>query len=66
MLKIEQLQQEIEALPEEDFRRLRKWFAEKDWKQWDEQLESDVAAGKLDFLLDEASGAKAAETLQAL
>ena len=59
MLKIEQLQLEIEALSEEDFCRLRRWFAEKDWDQWDEQLESDVAAGKLDFLLDEASDAKA-------
>jgi wyosine [tRNA(Phe)-imidazoG37] synthetase (radical SAM superfamily) len=59
MLKIEQLQLEIEALSEEDFRRLRRWFAEKDWEQWDEQLESDVAAGKLDFLLAEVSEAKA-------
>ena len=54
-MKAEQLQREIEALPEKDFLRLRRWFAEKDWERWDRQLESDVAAGKLDFLLDEAS-----------
>jgi hypothetical protein len=59
MIKIEQLQMEIEALSEEDFGRLRGWFVEKDWDQWDRQLESDVAAGKLDVLLDEASAAKA-------
>ena len=64
MLKIEQLQMEIEALSEQDFARLRSWFAEKDWEQWDKQLESDVAAGKLDFLLAEASTAKAQESLR--
>jgi len=58
MTKVEQLQIEIEALPEEDFSRLRRWFAEKDWELWDNQLESDVAAGRLDLLLDEASAAK--------
>ena len=55
VMKVEQLQMEIEALPEKEFLRLRQWFAEKDWERWDGQLESDVAAGKLDFLLDEAS-----------
>jgi hypothetical protein len=66
MTKIEQLQMEIEALPEEDFSRLRRWFAEKDWELWDSQIESDVAAGKLDFLLEEASTAKAQGELQEL
>ena len=66
MMKVEQLQIEIEALPEEDFSRLRRWFAEKDWELWDNQLESDVAAGKLDFLLDEASAAKMQEKLREL
>jgi uncharacterized protein (DUF433 family) len=65
MIKIEQLQTEIEALSEEDFGRLRQWFVEKDWERWDKQLESDVATGKLDFLLDEASAAKAQGKLRA-
>jgi hypothetical protein len=66
MTKVEQLQMEIEALPEEDFSRLRRWFAEKDWKLWDRQIESDVAAGKLDFLLEEATTAKVQGNLQDL
>ena len=53
-MQVEQLQQAIEVLSEEDFIQLRQWFAEKDWERWDRQLESDVAAGKLDFLLNEA------------
>ena len=58
MLQIEQIQTEIEALLEKDFIRLRNWFAEKDWERWDRQIEADVAAGKLDFLLQEALAAK--------
>ena len=66
MTKVEQLQIEIEALPEEDFSRLRRWFAEKDWELWDSQIESDTATGKLDFLLDEASTAKVQDKLREL
>jgi hypothetical protein len=58
MMKVEQLQREIETLPEKEFSRLRRWFVEKDWERWDSQLESDVAAGKLDFLVAEATAAK--------
>ncbi len=58
MTQVEHIQTEIEALSEEDFVRLREWFAERDWQRWDEQLEADVAAGKLDFLLEEAKAAK--------
>lgn len=63
---IEQLQADIEALPHKDFVRLREWFAQKDWQRWDQQLESDVAAGKLDFLLAEAIAAKSQGKLQNL
>jgi hypothetical protein len=66
MAQVEHIQAEIEALSEEDFARLRNWFAEKDWQRWDEQLEADVAAGKLDVLLEEAKAAKAQGKLQDL
>ena len=58
MIQVEQLQRAIEALPDRDFSRLRRWFAEQDWRRWDKQLETNVAAGKLDFLLEEALSAK--------
>jgi hypothetical protein len=66
MAQVEHIKAEIEALSEEDFARLRKWFVEKDWQRWDEQLEADVAAGKLDVLLEEAKAAKAQGKLQDL
>lgn len=66
MMRLEQLQTEIEALPEKDFLRLRRWFADKDWLRWDNQLEKDIAAGRLDSLLEEAASAKAQGTLRDL
>jgi len=65
-MTVEQLQVEIEALPESDFARLRKWFIDRDWERGDRQLESDVPAGKLDFLLDEATSAKTQSLLREL
>jgi hypothetical protein len=65
-MTVEQLQIEIEALPSSDFVRVRKWFIERDWEKWDQQLESNVASGKLDFLVDQAMGAKSQSKLREL
>ena len=54
MTMIDQIESAILNLPPEDFRRLLKWFIELDQRRWDEQLERDVAAGRLDALADEA------------
>ena len=66
MTQIEQIQAQIDALPQQDFIKLREWFSEKDWLLWDQQIEADTANGKLDFLLEEAQAAKAQDTLQDL
>ena len=66
MMQVEQLQREIEALPPKEFIRLRQWFADKDWERWDKQIEKDSAAGKLDFLVQEALSAKAHRKLRDL
>lgn len=65
-MKLEQLQLEIEMLPEEAYAELRQWFAEKDWERWDQQLIEDEASGKLDFLFGEAMAAKQQDTLRDL
>jgi hypothetical protein len=54
MTKVQQIQEAIEALPREEYVRLRNWFTERDWKQWDKQIEEDSEAGRLDFLIEEA------------
>jgi hypothetical protein len=54
MSSIEQIESAILQLPPQDFRRLSDWMAELDQSRWDEQLERDVAAGRLDKLAEEA------------
>ena len=64
--QVELIQSQIKALPYSEFARLRKWFAQKDWEKWDRQIEADSAAGKLDFLIEEALAAKSQNKLQKL
>jgi hypothetical protein len=66
MTQLERIQDEIEALSHKDYVRLRKWFAEKDWEEWDKQIETDANAGRLDFLVEEAMAEKAKGNLKEL
>jgi hypothetical protein len=54
MAQIDALKNAIKALPNADYVQLRQWFWEKDWQEWDKQIEKDSANGKLDFLVREA------------
>ncbi len=54
MLDVAEIKAAIEKLPEKDFFQLRKWFWEKDWQKWDQQIAMDSGAQKLDFLIREA------------
>jgi len=56
MVAVEIIQSEIEALPHHDYIQLLRWIHEKDWKDWDREIEEDAASGKLDFLIKEARG----------
>jgi hypothetical protein len=66
MTRVQQIQEAIEALPREEYVRLRNWFAERDWKQWDRQIEEDSEAGRLDFLIEEALEEKTKGRLKGL
>lgn len=66
MVKVQEIQDAIEALPQKDYVRLRQWFAERDWQQWDRQIEADSGAGRLDFLLKEVAEEKAEGRLRKL
>ncbi len=54
MSDLEQLEQQVLQLSPEDLAKFRTWFIEIDHQLWDEQIEADAAAGKLDRLIDEA------------
>ena len=66
MTKVQEIQATIESLPREEYVRLRQWFSERDWEQWDKQIEADSEAGKLDFLIKEAFDEKAKGRLKEL
>jgi hypothetical protein len=55
---IEQIEAEIEKLDAKAFAELRDWFLDHMHARWDEQIEADAAAGRLDFLAEEAQDAE--------
>lgn len=57
MTRVEELQMAVESLSPQEYGRFRSWFLERDWKEWDQEIEEDAAAGRLDFLVREASEA---------
>ena len=51
------IKQDILNLSKAEYAELVEWLherTEREWEEWDRQLEADVAAGKLDFLAAEA------------
>lgn len=58
MLQVKDIQTAIENLPRGEYARLRQWFTERDWAEWDKQIEADAEAGRLDFLIKEALAEK--------
>ena len=54
MTKVEVLEEQIKTLSPEEFAQLRDWLLDRDWKDWDQQIERDSAEGKLDHLFEEA------------
>ena len=54
MVSITDIQEAILDLPETEYTELRKWLSDLDWDRWDEQIEADSEAGKLDSLIADA------------
>ena len=54
MSPVDQATDAVKQLSDEQLTAFRVWFAEFDARAWDEQFESDVLAGRLDWLLEEA------------
>ena len=50
MNKLESLEHEVEKLSAEELAAFREWFATYDADAWDEQIERDAKAGRLDRL----------------
>ncbi len=54
MRTVEEVEEALRRLSPDEQATFRAWYAEFDAEQWDRQLEADVAAGRLDWLIDEA------------
>ena len=60
MTKIEDIEKAVEQLSPEELARFRAWFEEFDARAFDEEIERDAKAGKLDKLMAEARANHAA------
>lgn len=54
MSTVEEITAAIEQLPTDEVARIRAWFMEFNERLWDEQIERDEQAGRLDALIDKA------------
>ena len=54
MSKVRELERAVSELTPEDLSAFRAWFTEFDARLWEQQIETDVAQGRLDSLADEA------------
>lgn len=66
MPDVKALEDAVRALPPTDLAEFRRWFTEFDSAAWDQQIELDLAAGKLDALLAEADADFKAKPARAL
>lgn len=54
MSTITDIESALRALPVEDARTVAQWLQDYLDQQWDEQIDQDIAAGRLDKLADQA------------
>lgn len=58
MTRIQEIKDAVISLPVDEYRQFRNWFLERDWEEWDSQIQADSESGKLDFLVKEAMDEK--------
>jgi hypothetical protein len=63
MTTVEEIEQAAERLAPSDFDRLASWVRARYHDLWKRQMDGDAAAGKLDFLFNEADSERAAGSL---
>lgn len=51
---VEEVEKAVAQLPQDQLRQLRAWYEKFDSEAWDDQIEKDVASGKLEALAEAA------------
>jgi hypothetical protein len=59
MDRVEEIEAAIDRLQPEEYRRVVEWIRAREQSPWDEQIDQDSFAGKLDFLFAEAENESA-------
>jgi hypothetical protein len=63
-MSLAEIKSAVRKLSPKELAELAAFVAKQDSAAWDAQMESDAAAGKLDFLFEEAASERAAGTLR--
>jgi hypothetical protein len=63
MNTVEEIEQAAARLAPSDFDRLASWVSTRYHDLWKRQMDADAAAGKLDFLFNEAAAERQADAL---
>ncbi len=66
MTTADEIKQAVLSLPETEYAKLMDWLHELAEEAWDKQIEEDIKAGKLDFIIAEVEQAKREGTLKDL
>lgn len=64
VVSLAELKSAVRDLPPQELAELAAFIAEQDNAAWDKQMDEDSAAGKLDFLIEQADRAEAAGELR--
>ena len=64
MNTVEEIEQAAEQLKPSDFDRLASWVSARYHDLWKQQMDGDAAAGKLDFLFNEAATERADKSVR--
>lgn len=51
---VEEIERAVDRLSDEEYVEFRQWFLEREWREWDREIERDSDSGKLDSLIREA------------
>jgi len=51
---VETIERQVEQLPAEQLKQFRSWYEQFDAHNWDDQIEADIRAGKLDAIVKSA------------
>ena len=54
MSKVMEIEKALQTLPVEDARKIADWLRQYLDEKWDEQIDGDIASGRLDKLADKA------------